>query len=286
MITVNSLSGGQTSSYIAANYPADFNVFALVRTSDPECIFPDEKIRQIVSDKIGAEFVGTLEDDMIIYTILDLEQYIGQKIEWVTGKTFDEIVLRKNGTGTYLPNVFQRFCTSDMKLVPIYNWWKQKFSEPVEMRIGYRANENRRASNAIKKQSANGFTTFKDIIGHSKNGRNKWGEVEWQKQTYPLIKAGIYKDNIIEFWKDKPVRFAYMNNCIGCFHRNEVLLNLMSKMHPEKFNWFIKQEQNSYTDKPQTFKSGITYERIREYQFQQEFAFDDFDECDSGYCGL
>lgn len=286
MITVNSLSGGQTSSYIAANYPADFNVFALVRTSDPECIFPDEKIRQIVSDKIGTEFIGTLEDDMIIYTILDLEQYIGQKIDWVTGKTFDEIVLRKNGTGTYLPNVFQRFCTSDMKLVPIYNWWKQKFSEPVEMRIGYRANENRRALNAIKKQSANGFTTFKDIIGHSKNGRNKWSEVEWQKQTYPLIKAGIYKDNIIEFWKDKPVRFAYMNNCIGCFHRNEVLLNLMSKMHPEKFNWFIKQEQNSYTDKPQTFKKGITYERIRQYQFHQGVAFDDFTECDSGYCGL
>ena len=42
-------------------------------------MFPDEKIRQIVSDKIGAEFIGTLEDDMIIYTILDLEQYIGQK---------------------------------------------------------------------------------------------------------------------------------------------------------------------------------------------------------------
>ena len=100
--------------------------------------------------------------------------------------------------------------------------------------------------------------------------------MEWQKQTYPLIKAGIYKDNIIEFWKDKPVRFAYMNNCIGCFHRNEVLLNLMSKMYPEKFNWFIKQEQNSYTDKTQTFKNGITYERIRQYQFQQEFAFDDF----------
>ena len=286
MFTVNSLSGGQTSSFIAANYPADFNVFALVRTSDTECMFPDEKIRQIVSDKIGTEFIGTLEDDMIIYTILDLEQYIGQKIDWVTGKTFDEIVLRKNGTGTYLPNVFQRFCTTEMKLVPIYNWWKQKFSEPIEMRIGYRANENRRALNAIKKQSANGFTTFKDIIGHSKNGRNKWGEVEWQKQTYPLIEAGIYKDNIIEFWKDKPVRFAYMNNCIGCFHRNEVLLNLMSKMHPEKFNWFIKQEQNSYTDKPQTFKKGITYERIRQYQFQKELSFDDFTECDSGYCGL
>ena len=150
MITVNSLSGGQTSSYIAANYPADFNVFALVRTSDPECMFPDEKIRQIVSDKIGTEFIGTLEDDMIIYTILDLEQYIGKKIDWVTGKTFDEVILRNNGK-PYLPSLFQRFCTVEMKIVPLYNWWKQNFNEPIEMRIGYRANELKRVMNAQKK---------------------------------------------------------------------------------------------------------------------------------------
>ena len=286
MITVNSLSGGQTSSYIAANYPADFNVFALVRTSDINCLYPDEKVRQIVSDKIGTEFIGTLEDDMIINTMLDLEQYIGKKIDWVTGKTFDEIVLIKNGTGTYLPNVFQRFCTSEMKLVPLYNWWKNNFLEPVEMRIGYRANEQRRALNAKLKQSDNGFQTFKDVVGYSKNGRKKWKEIEWQKQTYPLISNGIFKDNIVEYWRDKPVRFAYMNNCIGCFHRNEILLNFMSKMHPEKYDWFVRQENNSYTDKKRTFKIGITYERIKNYSFQQEFAFDDFTECDSGYCGL
>lgn len=52
MKTVNSLSGGKTSSYIAANYPADYNVFALVRTNDKKCLFPDAKIRQIVSDKM------------------------------------------------------------------------------------------------------------------------------------------------------------------------------------------------------------------------------------------
>ena len=61
MKTVNSLSGGKTSSYIAANYPADYNVFALVRTNDKNCLYPDKKIRQIVSDKIGIEFIGTLE---------------------------------------------------------------------------------------------------------------------------------------------------------------------------------------------------------------------------------
>ena len=46
MKTVNSLSGGKTSSYIAANYPADYNVFSLVRTDDKNCMFPDTKIRQ------------------------------------------------------------------------------------------------------------------------------------------------------------------------------------------------------------------------------------------------
>jgi hypothetical protein len=30
MITVNSLSGGKTSSYLAKHYPADYNLFALV----------------------------------------------------------------------------------------------------------------------------------------------------------------------------------------------------------------------------------------------------------------
>ena len=91
MTTVNSLSGGKTSSYIAANYPADVELFSLVRTTDKDCLFPDPKIRQEVSDKIGQEFIGTLEQDAIIYTMLDLEQYIGRKITWITGKPFDEV---------------------------------------------------------------------------------------------------------------------------------------------------------------------------------------------------
>ena len=52
----------------------------------------------MVSDRLGVEFIGTLEDDMIIYTIFDLEQFIGQKIHWVTGKTFDEVITRSKNT--------------------------------------------------------------------------------------------------------------------------------------------------------------------------------------------
>ena len=96
MKTVNSLSGGKTSSYIAKHYPADANVFSLVRTDDVDCLFPDKKVRQIVSDKLGKDFIGTLEQDTIIYTMLDLEQFIGQEIDWISGETFDNIIKRKD----------------------------------------------------------------------------------------------------------------------------------------------------------------------------------------------
>jgi len=124
MKKVNSLSGGKTSSYIAANYPADYNVFSLVRTDDKKCLFPDAKIRQEVSDRLGNEFIGTLEEDAIIYTMLDLEQYIGSKIDWVSGKTFDDSILRGKDGKVQLPTPMRRFCTVEMKIEPIFNLWK------------------------------------------------------------------------------------------------------------------------------------------------------------------
>ncbi|MCP3654329.1 MAG: hypothetical protein GY766_05455 [Herbaspirillum sp.] len=282
MKTVNSLSGGKTSSYIAANYPADYNVFSLVRTDDKNCMFPDKKIRQEVSDRLGVEFIGTLEEDTIIYTMLDLEQFIGSKIDWVTGKAFDDVILR-NGK-KYLPNVTQRFCTTEMKLQPLFDWWRSGINEVVEMRIGFRANEQSRAKTMLSKTNENGYSTFKAIIGKRKT-QNKWSDIEWQKPSFPLIKDNIYKDKVEKYWKDKNVRFAYMNNCIGCFHRSPVLLKHMSDKHPSKYQWFVNAEQNTgYNTK--TFKNGLSYDKIRKSLKQTSLFDDDFNECDSGYCGL
>ena len=285
MKTCTSISGGKTSAYIAANYPSDYNVFSLVRTDDKNCLFPDAKLRQVVSDKIGKEFIGTLEDDMIIYTILDLEQHIGKEISWVSGKTFDEIIINKGGT-KYLPNVTQRFCTQFMKLDPIFNWWDSNFDEPIIMRIGFRANEMRRAKLMQEKANKDGILEYKKIIGRTKTGnRNKWGNIAWQKPEFPLIKDAIFKDKIEKYWKDKNVRFAYMNNCIGCFHRNEVLLKHISNKHPNKFQWFIDQEKDAGYG-ARTFKNGINYEQIKNSLEQINLFDDDFNDCDTGYCGL
>ena len=280
MKTVNSLSGGKTSSYIAVHYPADYNVFALVRTNDKNCIFPDKKVRQIVEDKIQKPFIATLEMDMIIYTMIDLEQMIGTKIDWVSGITFDEVVDTKGG---WLPSMLRRFCTTEMKMKPIMEWWQKEINEVVEMRIGFRANEMRRA-NSLNKRLVNGIQRSKFVIGKSKNGRNKWGELDWRKPTYPLISKDkpIFKDDIENYWKDKTIRFAEINNCVGCFHRNPLLLNKMWKAHTNKMEWFEKQEHKGKG----TWKEGMNYEQIKEWELQVELSFDDFSECDSGFCGI
>lgn len=284
MKTVNSLSGGKTSSYIAANYPADYDVFALVRIEHEASKFPDKKIRQEVEDRIQAPFIATAEDDMIIYTMLDLEQYIGRKITWVTGKTFDETIKSyrmKNG-GYYLPNKVTRYCTTDMKTMPIAEWRYHNIKDDVEMRFGYRANEGRRAINMLEKLNPNGMTEVKIRIGKHANGNNKWKTIEYCKPNFPLIDDNIYKDNIQEFWKEKNVRFAYMNNCVGCWWRSPLLLKKMADKHNNKMQWFADIEEEAGSK----FRSDVKYKEIMKWNSQVELFDDDFNECDSGYCGL
>lgn len=280
MKTINSLSGGKTSSYIAAHYPADYDVFSLVRTEDQASKFKDEKVRQMVEDRIQAPFIATAEDDTIVYTMLDLEQYIGREITWVTGPTFEQVI---NNHGGYLPNKVARYCTTDMKTMPIAQWRYKTIEGDAEMRFGFRANEQSRAKTMTDKLNERGMTEVKIVVGKTKTGtRNRWGVIDYCKPTFPLIEAGVFKDNVEEYWKDKPVRFAYMNNCIGCWWRGPMLLKHMADKHPEKMDWFARQEEGNKGN----FKSDVSYREIINYNSQFTLFDEDFSECDGGYCGL
>lgn len=283
MITVNSLSGGKTSSYLAVHYPANINIFALVRVEDKELLWmkgKDEKTRQLVSDKIGKEFIGTVEQDEIIYTMLDLEQLIGEKIIWTSGETFETII--KNH-GNYLPNQMVRYCTTELKIIPIFNYLKKNTPLPVKMRIGYRheTNEINRSKKMLSK-CKNGIEKFKTVVGKS-GGRNKWGLVDYRIPEFPLIDNVVTKDVIHNFWNNnKQVRFAYRNNCVGCMNRQPLFLSHMANKDEEKFNWFIKQEEITGNK----FRKETTYKRIKNFGLQNVLFDDDFNECDSGYCGI
>ena len=180
------------------------------------------------------------------------------------------------------PNVTQRYCTTELKVNPIKQWCYENTGLPVEMRIGFRANEVKRANSMMNRYREDGYQWDKFIIGKSKTGlSNRYKEMAYRVCTFPLIHDNIYKDQIESYWKDKPVRFAYLNNCVGCFHRNEMLLKHMSEKEPNKFDWFANQENEKAR-----FKKGTRYKDIKDYKMQFLLFDEDFNECDSGYCGL
>lgn len=279
MKTVISVSGGRTSAYLAANYPADELVFALVRIEDEACRYPDEALRRIVEDRIQAPFIGTAEDDVIIHTILDLEQYLGRKIHWVTGLTFDEVVKTKCG---WLPNKLHRICTQEMKTTPIFYWWAKTFDRmPVIMNIGYRANEVKRANKMSKRLNLEGLLDMKATFGKHPNGNNRWETISWQKPGYPLIVDRIYELDILNYWRGKPVRFAKKNNCVGCFNRDAITLRQQWDQNPNKMNWFASQEGG---DKNFWKGSDYKYFSIKKLLTGTSMYPEDFSECDDGYC--
>lgn len=282
-MTFTSVSGGLSSAYVAANFPSDALVFALVRIEDETCRFRDEGLRQRVMDKINDEFIATAEDDEIIYTMFDLEQYIGREIIWVTGPTFDNVVKTKGGM---LPNKLHRYCTSELKIRPIFSWWRSQNILPITMQIGYRANEQKRATKFMQRCNADGYVEQKAIIGKSPNGRNRWSMIPWQRPSFPLIEHGIYKDAIVNYWTRKPVRFAAYNNCVGCFHRNALMLRYMYDLHPSKMAWFESKEGGKKGHWRDENGQVTPYARIRQMAKQVRFTSTDFSPCDAGYCGM
>jgi hypothetical protein len=283
MKIITSVSGGRTSAYIAANYPSDHLLFSLVRIEDERCRFPDETLRKRVEDKIQKPFIATAEDDAIIYTMFDLEQFLGREINWVSGITFDEVVSTKGG---WLPNKLHRYCTVNMKIKPIFDWVMENVSEPVNMQIGFRANEVERANGVSKRYNKNGFLEHQMIVGKTNNGRNKWKTVEWARHSYPLIEDAIYKDTILNYWNNKPVRFAEYNNCVGCFHRNPAFLRFMYQEHPNKMQWFEDQEDKSKSFWLDINGKVVPYKKIRNMLRNTTLFNSDFTSCDSGYCGM
>lgn len=289
---VTSVSGGRTSAYIAAEYPANDLVFALVRTSDSEVRFKDRVLAQKVEDRIQLPFVGTLEDPKIIHTIFDLEQYLGKKIHWVSGDTFDDVIEKRGGW--LLPSIRYRWCTTWLKIEPIFWFCWQRYPPVIPiMNIGYRQGEESRAE-AMWEKTINGVSVYKTIMASGINGyQNKHFKkpgVPWRIPQFPLIEHGIDRQDIRQYWRNKPVRFAKHNNCVGCFHRSPQLLNLMSREHPSQFDWFEKQEVLQGTQRV-TWKPKVTYKGCREMFTGSLFDHlpqkdQEHEGCNSGFCGF
>jgi hypothetical protein len=269
MKTVNSLSGGKTSSYMAKHYPADANIFALVAIEAEYCKPKDDGLVKYISDKIGRDFIATAESDKTLYVMRDLEQLIGQDIKWVVGETFEQVIRRKKA----LPNMMWRFCTTEMKMKPIFDYCQSEIGQMVSMRVGIRWDEQER----VKSQN----THFKTIVGKSKNGaRNKWADVHWREMEYPLVINKIIHPKITEWAANTNLQFPADSNCVGCFWKPLQQLRKNWDDEPQKMRWFSEMEELM----KRKFKKEASYQEVKGIGLQSDFFFGTGSGCQAGFC--
>ena len=75
-----------------------------------------------------------------------------------------------------LPNQMARFCTTEMKMRPIFDWWFKNINEIVKMGIGFRYDEMERKDRLT--------TTFKGIIGKRGGGKISGKKLSGEKVIF------------------------------------------------------------------------------------------------------
>lgn len=281
MKTVNSLSGGRTSSYIAANYPADIDVFALVCIDDHNANAGkiDKATRQIVNDKLQKycsdqpEFLATAEDPVTIKTMLDLEQHIGREIVWVRGPGFYDIIKQKD----LVPNKRHRFCTTLLKIEPIFRFLYMYHELPVKMRIGFRYDESDRAEGFRES-----FKFSQSCQYQEKSNRwiNRWVDQPFRVGEFPLIDDQIVKLDVNKYWNSYNIRFPEDSNCQFCFHKHPQQLRQNFENNPSiMFSGAIIEEMNDHT-----LHSDFSLLNIRKIHIQQDLFGMKGSGCHGGFC--
>lgn len=126
-------------------------------------------------------------------------------------------------TQSSLPNPVQRSCTTETKIRTIKRYvmaelgWKHWANV-----IGIRADELRR------------------IEGNKKPSRDRWATL------MPLADAGVTKVDVLDWWKLQPFDLQlagpWEGNCDGCFLKSRASIMRMHRDHPERMEWWSKQE--------------------------------------------
>lgn len=299
--TVNSLSGGKSSAYLAVHYPADYEVFSLVCIDRKEAAPKDKAVVNYVNKKLEkfipefGEFIATAEDDATLQVMMDLEQYIGKEIIWVRGMSYDDVI--DKGTQTRLPSWARRYCTEKMKLLPIFLWWFNEIGEKCKMNIGFRFDEFDRMERFFNNSDP---TNFKIPTSCSTRGKKQQRHetFNWRFCSLPLIKNAITKEKVVSYWENngwvggdlfqekRQMYFPPISNCIGCFHKSEEGLAAMAEINPEKFIWFIEQEMKGMGT---WLDSKVTYQHLFDNRIKlaKEVLFElkhNLQTCDTSGC--
>lgn len=287
---------------MAVHYPADLNIFACVCIDYVPATPKDPAILKYALDKLNGQFIASAEDDKTLAVLIQLEQKLGQEIVWVRGKSFDQII----DEAGCLPTWNRRFCTTQMKIIPIFEYCYFRFGMVTEQ-IGFRYDELWRAFiqedgkieystpglfgaevvKAIKERrlfARNEKAIMKYPVSVNLYGdrQQNWEkEIHWANKTYPMIDDKVDRKAVNDYWLPF-VEFDFPDdgNCKGCHHKNKGQIKANWKTSTPQLEWFSLQEKkgkyNTWHD------DQVTYDQIRSLPLTESMFTGA--SCNTGYC--
>lgn len=224
---VINVSGGRTSAYMLKHI-IDYNNG-----------LPDNSIA--IFCNTGKEFPQTLE------FVRDLEYHFNVPIVWLEfeyrdwvpggsgtdkqkyfykvvnydtasreGEPFDQLLEVKK----MLPNISMRFCTQELKIIPVRNYLKyERDIGSFWSYLGIRADEPKRISEAL------------------------WTEC---RAKYPLADVGITEEDILRYWHKMSFNLQlrpHESNCDICFLKGRKIKEQIIKDHPNVLSWWSNWER-------------------------------------------
>lgn len=180
-------------------------------------------------------------------------------VQWLKREGGFEGVIAKRKA---LPNQSMRFCTTELKLKPIWKFgFQQGYSHWLSI-IGIRADEPRRVAN---------------IRGRKPE--------KFEDTELPLCDAGVTQADVMSFWGGQPFDLKlqpWESNCDLCFLKGRQKLVRIMRDHPELAGWWIDQEKAV----GRTFSKRQSYTQLLQIaQSKRLFEDDELDQAIDCYCG-
>jgi 3'-phosphoadenosine 5'-phosphosulfate sulfotransferase (PAPS reductase)/FAD synthetase len=163
------------------------------------------------------------------------------------GEPFASLIAKRK----YLPNPIMRFCTSDLKVIPMKKFMEAQGYEDFTTIIGLRADEPRRVTRLRLDAS-------RDI-------------------SMPLADADVTSADVLAWWKKQPFDLNLPNNdpafgnCDLCFLKGAARVERVIRSEPNRAEWWAAQEENRGArfrkDRP-TYRQLLTQITVQGELFQ------------------
>ena len=163
------------------------------------------------------------------------------------GEPFAALVAKRK----YLPNPVARFCTSDLKVIPMRKFMQANGHDEFTSVLGLRADEMRRVTKLRADQT-------RDI-------------------SMPLADASVTREDVIAWWRKQAFDLQLPNddpafgNCDLCFLKGAARVERVMRAEPNRAEWWIAQEESRSArfrpDRP-TYRQMLTQITVQGELFQ------------------